>query len=132
MKSGLPRLGGVDLNFTRATEGRAVIISHLPSFAQRFFRPSEARLSRPQFTHLWSLVLGIVLNLRAAKLVHLSALAPQGGHRTRCGAFLSHSDWDAPALLHGAATDLLASMKPRVGERAYLILDDTRLPKRGR
>jgi hypothetical protein len=131
MKNGLPRLGGVSLNFTQATEGRAVIISHLPSFAQGFFRPFEPELSKPQFTHLWSLVLGIVLNLRAAKLVHLSALAPAGGHRTGCGAFLSHSDWDAPALLHEAATDLLASMKPQPGETIYLILDDTRLPKRG-
>jgi SRSO17 transposase len=131
MKNGLPRLGGVSLNFTRATEGRAVIISHLPSFAQRFFHRFEPELSKPQFTHLWSLVLGIVLNLRAAKLVHLSALAPAGGHRTRCGAFLSHSDWDAPALLHEAASDLLASMKPQPGETVYLILDDTRLPKRG-
>jgi SRSO17 transposase len=131
MKNGLLRLGGVDLNFTRAMEGRAVIISHLPSFAQRFFRPFEPELSKPQFAHLWSLVLGIVINLRAAKLLHLSALAPASGHRTRCGAFLSHSDWDAPALLHEAATDLLASMKPQPGETVYLILDDTRLPKRG-
>jgi len=108
-----------------------VIISRLPTFAQRFFRPFEPQLSKPQFAHLWSLVLGIVINLRAAKLVHLSALAPAGGHRTRCGAFLSQSEWDAPALLHQAATDLLMSMKPRAGETLYLILDDTRLPKRG-
>lgn len=108
-----------------------MIISHLPSFAQRFFRPFEPQLSKPQFAHLWWLVLGIVINLRAAKLVHLSALAPAGGHRTRCGAFLSQSQWDAPALLHEAATDLLRSMKPQAGERFYLILDDTRLPKRG-
>src|ERR1700726_2567259 len=113
MKNGLPRLGGVvDLNFTTATEGRAVIINHLPWFAQRFFHPFESRLSKPQFAHLWSLVLAMVLNLRAAKLVHLSALAPAGGHRTRCGAFLSHSDWEAAALVHEAAMDLLKSMKP--------------------
>src|SRR5947209_1778922 len=128
MKNGPSRLGGVGLNFTRATEGRAVIIDRLPPFTQRFFRPFEPSLSKPQFTHLWSLVLGVVLNLRAAKLVHLSALVPEGGHRTRCGAFLSHSDWDAPALLHEAATELLMSMRPRAGETAYLILDDTRLP----
>jgi len=132
MKNGLPKLGGVDLNFTTATEGRAVIINHLPSFAQRFFHSFETSLSKPQFTHLWSLVLGIVVNLRAAKLIHLSAVAPQGGHRTRCGAFLAHSDWDAPALVHEAANDLLTSMKPQSGETVYLILDDTRLAKRGR
>lgn len=108
-----------------------MIIIHLPAFAQRFFHPFESGLSKPQFRHLWSLVVGLVINLRAAKLVHLSALAPVGGHRTRCGAFLSCSDWDAPALLHSAATDLLNSMKPKAGEVIYLILDDTRLPKRG-
>lgn len=131
MKNGLPRLGGVvDLNFTTATEGRAVIIDRLPSFAQGFFRRFEDNLSKPQFAHLWSLVLGMVVNLRAAKLVHLSALAPVGGHRTSAGAFLSRSNWDAPALMHEASTDLLRAMKPRPGEVAYLILDDTRLSKR--
>lgn len=109
-----------------------MIIDRLPPFAQRFFVPFRAKLSKPQFTHLWSLVLGVVVNLRAAKLVHLSALAPAGGHRTRCGAFLGGSDWDAPALLHATASDLLASMNPRAGEVAYLILDDTRLAKRGK
>lgn len=109
-----------------------MIIDHLPAFAQCFFNRFRADLSKPQFAHLWSLVLGLVLNLRAAKLVHLSAVAPAGGHRTGCGAFLSRSDWDAPALMHEAATDLLKSMKPRAGEVIYLILDDTRLAKRGR
>ena len=109
-----------------------MIIERLPTFTQRFFRRFQPKLSKPQFTHLWSLVLGIVVSLRAAKLLHLSASAPAGGHRTRCGAFLSGSDWDAPALLHEAATDLLSAMKPQEGETAYLILDDTRLPKRAK
>jgi SRSO17 transposase len=109
-----------------------VIIDHLPSFAQRFSRRFQCDLSKPQFAHLWSLVLGLVINLRSAKLVHLSALAPQGDHRTRCAAFLGTSDWDAPALVHEAAMDLLKSMKPRPGEVLYLILDDTRLAKKGK
>ena len=108
-----------------------MIIDHLPSFAQRFFRPFESQVSKPQFTHLWALVLGLAVNLRSAKLLHLCAVAPAGGHRTRCGAFLSHGAWDAPALLHDAAAGLLGSMKPRAGEVLYLVLDDTRLPKRG-
>lgn len=112
-------------------EGRAVIIDRLPSFAQGFFRRFAGEVSKPQFAHLWSLVLAMVVNLRAAKLVHLSAVAPAGGHRTSRGAFLSRSRWDAPALVDEAAMDLLGAMKPRPGEVAYLILDDTRLPKRG-
>jgi SRSO17 transposase len=112
-------------------EGRAVIINHLPSFLQCFFSPMRPRLTKPQFSHLWSLVLAIVINLRDTKLLHLSVLTPQSGHRTRRGAFLSRSDWDAPALVDRAASDLLRSMKPRAGEVIYLLLDDNRIAKRG-
>ena len=55
-------------NFTRAMEGRAVILTRLPSFVQPFFSPARPLLSRRQFAHLWSLVLAVVVNLRAAKL----------------------------------------------------------------
>lgn len=88
-------------------------------------------MSKPQFTHLWSLVLAVAVNLRAAKLIHLSGITPDHGHRTRRGAFLSRSDWDAPALVEQTATDLLKAMKPRQGEVVQLILDDTRIPRRG-
>lgn len=120
------------MNFTRAMEGRAVIIQRLPSFLQGFFRPLKGQLSKPQFPHLWSLVLALAVDLRAAKLVHLSAAAPGRGHRTSKGAFLSRSGWDAPALVEQAALALLAGMKPRAGEVLYLILDDNRMAKRGR
>jgi SRSO17 transposase len=109
-----------------------VIIERLPSFVQRFFSPMRPRLSKPQFAHLWSLVLAVVVNLRAAKLVHLSAATPRHGHRTSAGAFLSRGDWDAPALVEAAAADLLASMRPKAGEVVHLILDDNRIAKRGR
>jgi SRSO17 transposase len=109
-----------------------VIADRVPSFVQRFFSPVRAGLSKPQFPHLWGLVLSAVVSLRAAKLTHLSAVVPGGGHRTSKGAFLSRSDWDAPALVERAAAGLLATMKPRPGEVVYLILDDTRVAKRGR
>jgi len=110
-----------------------VILSRLPSFLQRFFRPFRTALSDDQFRHLWCLVLGLVVNLRAAKLLHLANLAPAAaGHRTRHGAFLARGDWDAPALLAEACASLLGGMKPRAGEVLYLILDDNRIPKRGR
>jgi len=129
MKNGPFRLVVADTTF--AMEGRAVIINRLPSFVQRFFSPMQAKVSKPQFSHLWSLVLALIVNLRASRIVHLSAVTPDSGHRTRRGAFLNHSQWDAAALVHEAATDLLMSMKPRSGEVVYLILDDNRQPKRG-
>jgi hypothetical protein len=112
-------------------EGRVVIINHLPSFMQRFFTPMRGAVSKPQFAHLWSLVLAMVITLRDAKLLHLSSVTPAAGHRTRRGAFLNHSQWDAPALIEQTTDNLLSSMKPQVGETVYLILDDTRIAKRG-
>jgi len=109
-----------------------VIIERLPSFLQRYFSPMRLRLSKPRFAHLWSLVLAVAVDLRAAKLVHLSAAAPRQGHRTSAGAFLSRSGWDGPALVEQQAAGLLAAMKPRAGEVLYLILDDTRIAKRGK
>ena len=109
-----------------------MIISRLPSFLQCFFRSFHHRLSDDQFRHLWSFVLALVVNLRAAKLLHLANLTPAAGHRTRHGAFCAHSHWNAPALLQEGAMGLLSGMKPRPGETVYLILDDNRIAKRGR
>lgn len=110
-----------------------MIISRLPSFLQCFFRSFRKKLSDDQFRHLWGFVLGLVVNLRAAKLVHLANTAPAAaGHRTRHGAFCAGGNWDAAALLHDAALDLLNGMKPQAGETLYLLLDDNRIAKRGR
>lgn len=109
-----------------------MIIDHLPRFLKSFFVPMRGHLSKPQFTHLWTLVLALVINLRSAKLVHLSRLAPRSTHRTRHGAFLNHADADLPALLEERSCAALAGMKPRAGETIYLILDDHRVAKRGR
>lgn len=99
MKNGLPRLSGWCCDTaTRATEGRSVMIPGLPSFLQCFFRPLKSKLSEDQFRHLWSFVLALVVNLRAAKLLHRSNLSPAAGHRTRHGAFCTQGKWDASAL----------------------------------
>lgn len=107
-------------------------IRRCPSFLQGLFRQFRSRLSRPQYAHLRAYVLGLILCSNAAKLTHLAAVTPASGHRTRRGAFLADSDWNAPALLDQAATGLLASLKPKEGEVVYLILDDIRIGKRGK
>ncbi len=109
-----------------------MIIERQPSFLQPFFCSIRGGLSKRQFAQLWSLVLAVVLSVRQAKLVHLAALTPRNGHRTRRSAFLRHGDWDAPAVVEQTAVGLLRSMGPRAGEVVYLILDDTRIAKRGR
>jgi SRSO17 transposase len=118
-------------NTTIERKEPAVIIDAPPRFVQAFFRPVISGLSRPQGHHLWVLVLGILLNLRRAKLMHLARVLPGHGHRTAHGVFLRSSDWDAVGLLDDEVCSTLRRMKPRRGETIYLILDDTRIPKRG-
>src|SRR5688500_10460209 len=132
MKEGLPRLGGVVEDFALAREGPTVIIERLPSCVKGFFSALRPRLSKPQYAHLWTLALALLINLRSAKLVHLARIAPRATHRTRHGAFLNHADADVPALLEERACAALAGMKPRAGETIYLILDDHRIAKRGK
>lgn len=108
-----------------------MIIDHPPSSVQRFFRPATARLTKPQGAHLIPFVLAIAVGWRCSKLAHLAATIKDGRHRTRLGAFL-RSDWDEAALLSDRALSLLKRMKPRPGEVLELLIDDTRIAKRGR
>jgi SRSO17 transposase len=118
-------------NFT-THQDRVMIIDHLPSFLKRFFTPLQAQVSKPQYGHLWTLVLGMIVNVRSSKLVHLSRVTPRSTHRTAHGSFLNHADADVPALLEQRTCAALAAMKPQAGETIYLILDDHRIAKRGR
>jgi hypothetical protein len=113
-------------------EGLAMIILHQPCFLQAFFRPFRSGLSKPQFHHLWALLLALIVSTRRSKLIHLAGVVPAHTHRTSHGVFLARSDWDAPALLEDQLRRTLALMKPRPGEVLYLIIDDTRIAKRGR
>ena len=107
-----------------------MIIDRLPRCLQAFFTPLRRRLSKPQFAHLWALVLAWAVNLRQAKVIHLAGLIA-GRHRTSRGRFLSDSDWDAADMLDRQAFTLLGRMRPHRGEVIYLVIDDTRIAKRG-
>ena len=107
-------------------------IHHFPAFLKPFFKSMGLELTRPQYAHLWSLMLAIALNLRTSKLVHLTGLLPFSTHRTRHGAFLASAGFDSPRLLRGTVARLIKRFKPLPGETIELILDDHRIAKRGR
>jgi hypothetical protein len=113
-------------------KGRAMIIDRCPALVQGFFRPFKLRLSKAQYAHLWALVVALAINLRRANVLCLSELLPESGHRTSHGGFLGRSDWDSAALVEMTAANLLLGMKPRPGEVLHLLLDDTRMLKRGK
>lgn len=114
-----------------AAKGRVMIIDRCPVLVQGFFRPFKPLLSRKQYAHLWALVLALAINLRRANLLCLAELLPESGHRTSHGGFL-RSEWDSAALVEASAARLLADLNPRPGDTLHLILDDTRMLKRGR
>lgn len=107
-------------------------IQQLPSFLKPFFKSFCLELTRPQYAHLWSLLLALALNLRSSKLIHLTRLLPFSTHRTRHGAFLASDGFDSPKLLRETVTRLIKRFKPRPGESIELILDDHRIAKRGK
>lgn len=107
-------------------------IQQLPGFLKPFFRSICLELTRPQYAHLWSLVLAFALNLRSSKLAHLSRLLPFSTHRTRHGAFLASAGFDSPRLLRETVARLIKRFNPRPGEVIELILDDHRNAKRGK
>ena len=102
-----------------------------PKLLQGALRPFRKRLSKPQFSHLCWFSLALMISSRKVKLSHIALVAPRGGHRTSCGSFL-RSAWDAPGLLASQSLRVLQSMKPQAKEVVYLIIDDTRIEKRGR
>jgi len=108
-----------------------MIIPRCPGCLQPFLAPLARLLRRPQVSHLWALLVAWVLNPRPAKLAHL---AGRGGrrHRTSLGAFLGRSDWPADLLLERQAARLLRRLRPRKGEVLHLLIDDTRIAKRGK
>ena len=115
-----------------APEGLVMIIDYCPRFVQRFFGSRTACLSKPQRAHLWRLVLAMAVCRGRTKLSHLAAMLLGGRHRTRLGGFLREADWDAPRLLREQVWATLRWMRPRVGEPIDLLIDDTRVAKRGR
>lgn len=104
---------------------------HFPKLLQGLFRPFRRRLSKPQYSHLGWFLLAVLISPRKVKLSQIALVAPRGGHRTSCGSFLC-AQWDAPSLLGNQASRVLRTMKPQANEVIYLIIDDTRIEKRGR
>lgn len=109
-----------------------MIIDHRPAGLQAFFAPLRRFLTKPQFEHCWSILLAWVVNVHRSVLCHLNHAGGEHSHRTSLGRFLNRAPWDSSALLNQQVLRELVRMRPRRGETLDLILDDNRIPKRGR
>ena len=77
------------------------------------------------------MIVAFLVNARSPKLSHLARAIPNQGHRTSHARFLL-SEWDAAGMLSGQAERMIRQMKPGKGEAINLLIDDTRIKKRGK
>ena len=106
-------------------------VDRFPKFLQSTFRPQRSRFSRTGFDHFRYLIVALLINVRSTKLSHLSQAIPNQGHRTSHARFLL-SEWDAPGMLSAQAERIIRQMRPGKHETIYLLIDDTRIKKRGK
>jgi SRSO17 transposase len=107
-----------------------MIIDSMPASLRALFAPFRSSLTKPQFQHLWTVVVAWVLNTARTNVLHLAMHAT--GHRTSKGRFFTSAPWDGPGLVDGQIQRMLKAMRPRRGEPIYLIIDDTKVAKRAR
>ncbi len=109
-----------------------MIIDQIPPSLQAFFRPFRRALTKPQFGHLWTVMLAWAVNMRRSDVLHLARCAPEHGHRTSWGRFFTEAPWEGPELLDDQVQRTWKRMRPRRGEVIHLIIDDTKIAKRAR
>ena len=108
-----------------------MIIDRCPTHLQDFLRSPATELSKPQRCRLWMVLLAWVMTGRTGKIMHW-AMRVAGRHRTSLAAMLTRSRWDSAALLQDTVRRELRRLRPRRGEYLELLIDDTRISKRGR
>lgn|SRR5512138_94569 len=107
-------------------------VDRCPKMLQEVFRTIAPLLSRPQLKNLQAMIVAGILMSTRGKLRHAARATQIAGHRTCLGHFLSHSDWDHVGVLRQMSLGALRWMKPVRGEELCLLIDDTRIAKRGR
>lgn len=109
-----------------------MVLLRVPRMVQGFLSVVSDSLGGPQVRHL-NLAVTALLMVGSAKLKTMAAAVGRlGRHRTSLGHFFSRAFWPEADVLETAAMTILQSMKPRRGEIISLIIDDTRIAKRGR
>lgn len=109
-----------------------MVVCHVPRIVQGFLAAVSDQLGGPQFRHL-NLTVTALLLVGQSKLKTLAdAVHRIGRHRTSLGHFLSRAFWPEADVLQTASLRVLKFLKPQRGEFVSLIIDDTRIAKRGR
>lgn len=89
------------------------------------------KLTETQFKHLRMLVLAIGITYGRKTIGALKEVLPKESHHTNLSLFLRYN-WEAEVVLDIAARQQLEALDLREGDVLYLIIDDTKVRKRGK
>ena len=107
-------------------------IARPPHKLTRFFKSLEGRFLWDHFAYFRQLVLAIAFAWGRRTVANLYRYLEATTHRSRFNHFLHQQRWDPGACLRLKATEMVAWLKPRRGERLYLLIDDSNTRKCGR
>jgi SRSO17 transposase len=115
------------------SEGRLMFrIVRFPQKLTKFFAPLEGLFHWDHFEYFRNLVLVIAFAHGRRNISNLYRHLEAERHRTRYNNFLHLDRWEQEAGLFQTASEMLASLKPRRGERMFFIVDDSKHRKRGK
>jgi hypothetical protein len=107
-------------------------VTRLPGSLTGFYSPLKRFFSPAQWQHFRFLILVICVVSGRRTIRNLrNGLSHRHSHRTNLHDFVIQADWDPIAVLQKATLELLKRLKPQDNERLYLIIDDTKIEKRG-
>ena len=107
-------------------------VTRLPNSLTGFFTPLKDFFSPAQWEHFRFLILAFCVISGRRTIRNLrNGLSDRHSHRTNLHDFVIQAEWDPVVVTQEATLGLLKRLKPQKNERIYLIIDDTKIEKRG-
>jgi len=107
-------------------------IIRVPTILNSFFGSLTSRFHWDHFEYFRWYVLAVGVTWGRRNVSNLCRQLRASTHRTRFNNFVQVGRWDAAACLRHKAEELLAQAGPAKGDTVYLIVDDSKLQKRGK
>lgn len=108
-----------------------MVVSRVPRVIQEVISKATVRLTRPQRGQLAMVLTALLIGV-GAKLKQMPGAVKSSRHRTSVGRFLNQSEWNETGLLDGAVQRCLKLLRLTKRDVMPLVIDDTRIVKRGR
>jgi SRSO17 transposase len=106
-------------------------ILRVPPSLDKFFRPLHGYFHWDHCTYFRVLVVTMAVMWGRRNVANLYRYLDAEHHRSRFNNFFLVERWDPEAALRQKARELLRALHPQSGETVYLILDDSKIAKRG-